>query len=573
MSGIIDLDAERARRERQVEVRTLGPCRLGEPTVADLRRLHDRLWPRPAQANHAATVNELISFVVREPMLTPDDVARLPSASRRRLRTEALIVCGAAGDYRRLRGSHLSLDERAVTALRWAAGRRAREIRTTVARLAERRAQLARAPVHIAARSRSPTGVGGAVLGRSTRSLDLLSGVSRPLRRFTDVTRQLGMLHTNARRLSFAGAVADELPALTGRGLGLAPGATDVLARGIAAGAVGNPATSMWRAARTPSLASAIADASLVGGIRRMQRDGLAGFGAGGIAAAVRMQTLTVRPVSGVLGARGDVLGALTHLGVLRTPEPWRRLTGIGALTDLTRTAAGWLREHTPILIVFEQLLPRFAAGPLAWIVEVVSLRAAVALMRVEADAGLDALLDEIALALVEEDVLDAFAQTLATAGALAPYNRQWLHGGLGALRGEPDWIGAAPLLTLGVEGAYRDLARAEGLIVQRRARDLVVLPGGQTRGLNGIEALFEYLALDADRVTFLRQRAYGGPGNELRHALVQDRSAATARRHVGSMLLALGICPERFVDAGAMDIAAVALEAHADRLDAPVAA
>jgi hypothetical protein len=89
-------------------------------------------------------------------------------------------------------------------------------------------------------------------------------------------------------------------------------------------------------------------------------------------------------------------------------------------------------------------------------------------------------------------------------------------------------------------------------------------MPTGGTKNADGIEVLFGYLQLDADRVRFLKRRAYGGPGNQFRHALVEDTSDDTARRHTACLLVALTIWLERFVDAEPMQVTADALEARA---------
>ena len=88
----------------------------------------------------------------------------------------------------------------------------------------------------------------------------------------------------------------------------------------------------------------------------------------------------------------------------------------------------------------------------------------------------------------------------------------------------------------------------------------MLVLPDGM-KPARGVEPIFERLQLDRDRVIFLKRRAYGGPGNRLRHAVVDDDSDDSIRRHAIRLLLALGIWLETFSDESPMPLITESLE------------
>lgn len=642
MSIVIDLDARRADRQRRIEVRVLGACLLGPPTIKGQRRLNSRLHVRPVNVRPGATVDELISVVCREPGLTVADVAQLPTTARRRFRLAALEVCGAAGDYRRLRGSHLSPDERAHAALIWRGQRQAAELPSTLVRVRERQSQLAgptavRSPPEGVARS-----IGAQPLA-ITQFLQSMGHVTGPhsLDRLTRSTRQLDLLGAKLPGFGFAESVR--------RGLGIIPRSLDLQAinsvtaisaaegarrsvlEAVSDGSRADPIGAQLRAASTfgllgldrelsavaalrdhPTgrLAAALGDQSLsrfepqamlpeafskIAGrysvndpilkhtlpagwaqvLDPARADILGLFGAKAFGGTFDAQLapfrrrITLDPFSGP----GGLVGALSASGLLGKDAPWRTLIGADALRDLTRGALEWLERSSPVILLFERLRPRFAAGPLAWLLDLLSMGSAVAVMSFEADAGLEALLDHVAEALVAPGVLDSLKAGVSSAPMLPRYAREWLLKGLAELRGQPDWVGATPLLTWGVEGAYRHAARAEGLIVHRDGKDRIKLSTGGTRPANGIEVVFDHIQLDDDRVIFLKQGTYGGSGNQFRHALVSDNSDGTARRHTACLLLALTIWIERFVDANAMEITANALEARAERLQLASAA
>lgn len=137
--GETDLNRQRARRD--LHVRGVGDFVLQDLSFEAERRLWPFLRRWPHVPTYGACVDEFISAVVVEPVLTPEDVGAFPMRVRQQLRLAALDIVGAARDYRRLRGSHLSMDERAFASLYWRRERQLEDGQAIIDRLRARRAK------------------------------------------------------------------------------------------------------------------------------------------------------------------------------------------------------------------------------------------------------------------------------------------------------------------------------------------------------------------------------------------------------------------------------------------------
>jgi hypothetical protein len=295
--------------------------------------------------------------------------------------------------------------------------------------------------------------------------------------------------------------------------------------------------------------------------LSRLARLGVAGNG-----------LLTTRQIHEL--ARGTSVSRLVHEQMTDISRSFlggslahRAIADFDALRGIAGAAAArafeWAEGQRPLLVVFEELLPRWAREPLAFLLEIVSLGAALVLMKLERTAGATAVLDALVPALTAPEVVEALQRGVESAPQLSAYNRQFLLGGLAHLTEDgPNWVMAVAGLSPGVEGAYRDVARSTGLTrPNKKGKDELILPAGVTKPAHGVEALFEHMDLDEGYIMFLKLRAYGPSGNPFRHGAVQDESPEAARRHAAALALALAIWLEQFVDRSAMQTVCDSIE------------
>lgn len=118
----------------------LGRVVLRGPTMSVERRL-SLAYERPVHLSYRRFVNDLIAGCATTP-LSVEEVDALPEFSRARLRNAMAEVAGADRWLRRLRGSHLSGDERLFAAMLWEHREQRRRVRALLTgerqRLAER---------------------------------------------------------------------------------------------------------------------------------------------------------------------------------------------------------------------------------------------------------------------------------------------------------------------------------------------------------------------------------------------------------------------------------------------------
>src|SRR5215207_1758251 len=113
------------------DVPGLGRCELRPASI----RIETDLagaYQRALTAEYRRFVGELIAGCLVSPALTAAQVDALPTRTRTRLRVMVVAVCGLDSDVRRLRGSHLSADERVFAAMLW----RFERFRTQLGKLA-----------------------------------------------------------------------------------------------------------------------------------------------------------------------------------------------------------------------------------------------------------------------------------------------------------------------------------------------------------------------------------------------------------------------------------------------------
>lgn len=539
---VIDLHAVEP-QPRVLEVHGVGRCVVCSPTLRAHLRLAGHLDGNPFRVDQGRCVDELISVCVREPRLTPAAVRRLPAPACRRLRLGALEAAGVASDYRRLRGSHLTADERAYAALRWRADRRRVESERLMRSLRDRPVPdippMASRLVELAQTARTAPWRDAIESAQGwSRPLDLLfPSLSKTLHFDPSATTKFGTFVTSQmaraaealrggqyRRTAFAVAqrrYVDELVSgfdVTSRIIRELTGTFDVRRT------LPKPWHGFEQAHRLDSAAFA---AAFDPGIRR----------------AAQMLTQNVdKMVSQQVRSGSAPLG------------------GFDGVMEL-------LRRERPVLVVVEDLLPRWKQRPLAVLVDLVSVRGLAALMQLEVEGGTGVVVDALTPAVTEEEVLDAVAEGVENAGYIEPYSREWLREALNNLRQHPRrWVLAVGHLVLGVEGAFRDGARQAGLVDWSRRDKQVIVENG--KHVDAVERLFGHLGLEPSHDLFLRSQAYGGRGNAIRHASVRDQSSPeAARRQVTVLLLALAMGLEHFGDRRAMRMLLASVEWHARRL------
>jgi hypothetical protein len=288
----------------------------------------------------------------------------------------------------------------------------------------------------------------------------------------------------------------------------------------------------------------------------------------------VRWNRRVERALGTVRGALGD--DAATSL-LARFPSATLSGQGIGTSQAIARVAgfqeivtrsleiAG---RGTLVVVVFDELRESLDGSPLRFLTSVVDIETAVVLMRVETARGREAVLDGMASAVVDSDVLRAVEDGLDGLSAkLSPMNRRRLRGVLAKLSEEPtDWLAISDSLTLGVEAAFRSGAEKEGLAVRRPIRGKntqYLMVGSRPRPLSGIEMLFEHVGLNDERVAFLKRLAFGGPGNVFRHGGPGhgDEDEGDYRRQAVAMVLAFVLWFEAHGDRRPLEALASAVE------------
>jgi hypothetical protein len=542
---VIDKDAMEPQL-RTLEVRGVGRCIMRSPTWRGLLRLDGHLDGNPFRADQHRCVDELISLCVREPRLNPSTVRRLPAHARQRLRLGALEAVGVDSNYRRLRGSHLSADERAYAALRWRADHRRAESEQLMRSLRDKVVpvpEVSRAASRLArvARLAGTAPVRDAIEGaqRWSRPLDHL-GLSLVKTQHFDVVAT-----TKSNTLLVASMAARAAEGFGGGGYHRAAftfsqrRSMDEMVRGL-------DATPRLVRDFTRTLAFERTLTNAWRGFERAHRfDGaaLAATSALNTGRAVQMTTENIdkmfsRQVRAAFAPVGDFEAAM-----------------------------GLLCRERPVLLVVEGLLPRWKQRPLAVLVDLLSVRALAALMQLEVEDGVTAVVDALTPAVTDIEVLDALQAAVDDAPYIAEYSREWLSEALGNVRRCPTrWVLAVGHLVLGVEGAFRDGARQAG-VTRWGPRDKQVIVETE-KAADGIEAIFRHLKLEASWDLFLRGQAYGGSGSAIRHATVRDQSSPdAARRQVTVLLLALAMGLERFADRRAMQTLLASIEAHARQL------
>lgn len=606
---VIDLDTIQPQPQpqpRTLDVRGVGRCVVQAPSWHAELRLDRHLTFRPVRANHRACVDELISACVREPRLSPSAVRTLRPHARRWLRLASLEAVGAASDYRRLGGSHLSANERAYAALRWRADRQRAESQRLRRRLRDQRDKTLRIPAGAAELARvgasSPVRAAMAAVKHTTGLTHALSsslaktvnlGLSSRLQEHVtrlardasavEAFRATGNKPWDAR---VAFAARPETEGLT-RALRI-PG--EDLIRQMTRGFLGTGLPKGWSAQQLVSNAFEAERLRVrldVGAYRmrglgqsldtsRLLHEQVRGFAHSELSRLARLGVagnglLTTRQIHEL--ARGTSVSRLVHEQMTDISRSFlggslahRAITEFDALRGIGAAAARafeWAEGQRPLLVVFEELLPRWASEPLAFLLEIVSLGAALVLMKLERTAGVVAVLDALVPALTAPEVVEALQRGVESAPQLSAYNREFLLGGLDHLaKDDSNWVMAVAGLSPGVEGAYRDVARSTGLTrPNKKGKDMLILPTGGTKTANGVEAIFEHMDIDEGYVMFLKLRAYGPAGNPFRHGAVQDESLEAARRHAAALALALAIWLEQFVDRSAMQTVCDSIE------------
>lgn len=543
----------------ELYVRGVGDCVMRDLARSGEARVGRHLRSRPYRANYRACVDDLISSCLTEPALSPAEVSALPPAARRRLRFAALGVVGAARDYRRLAGSHLGRDERAYMAMRWHRERFSNDIRERLRgyrRRLEKRALEGRPrstargrvkPAYPSAfKNLQGLGFAGSVLGRSNPTLTLACSNPARLAMFGAV----GTSHRNLSSLLYAPRPKRSI----------VPDAA-ALARTVGAEGVGSPLADRVRLA-TKGLVPDFSDV-----ITKRFRGLAAGFGPdiddrrriAGIADSLGLDVNSRRPLGGLrtadhLDGLRTIVGGLSVAGRVGAasrpalPVGLRELAGLGGLRgfrglqEVVRQSWKVADRGELVVVLYRELRRRLEDSPLGFLVAMLDRTAAVALMQVEAKDGLEAVIDALAPAVASPEVLEALETGVANAPYLSAPIRRWLLRAL-AESSAGEWMMATPYLNHGVEGAFRDAARANGMTTIHRTSEYMVF-GSRKTPLKSISSLFEHLPLDEERIRFLKRKAYAGHTNQYRHGVIYEMNISDAdfRRHGVVLLLALAI-------------------------------
>lgn len=590
----------------KLHVRGVGDCVMQDLARSGEARVGQHLRSRPHRANYRACVDDLISSCLTEPSLSPAEVSALSPAARRRLRFAALEVVGAARDYRRLAGSHLGRDERAFMAMRWRRERFSRDIRERLRghrRRLEKQALEGRPRLTFRGRVKPAypcafktfqgLGFAGSVLGRSNPALTLarsnparlamldavgtshrnLSGLLYAARPKQSIVPDATALARTVGAEGFSRPLADQARLAT---KGLVPDFSDVISsrfRGLADGfgpdinnrrRIAGIADSFGLHFDNRRHIAGIADSLSLHVNSRRRLDGLLTAGyfddlraiAGGLSVASRVGAAS-RPVLPVLPVG---LKALAGLGDLR---------GFRSVQEVVRQSWKVADRGEFVVVLYRELRRRLEDSPLGFLVALLDRTAAVALMQVEADDGLEAALDALAPAVASPEVLEALETGVANAPYLSAPIRQWLLRAL-AESSAGEWMMATPYLNHGVEGAFRDAARANGMTTIHRTSEYMVF-GSRKTPLKSISSLFEHLPLDDERIRFLKKKAYAGHTNQYRHAVIYELNISDAdfRRHGVVLLLALAIWLDLYGESRPIDAISDAVSDHAPAIAA----
>jgi hypothetical protein len=446
----------------RLAVRELGAC-----TVAPLP-FGTELWSveefeQPWRTNYWRFASVLIAGALEEDV-TPEQVERLSDHSRARLRRALVTVCELEGDYRRLRGSHLSLDERLYAVFLWRferfrekTGRLVASGMSAVGRALVPTVESLAGQFQRVARSVIPPAVEGLVRGGDR----LLAGV--PVERLTAAHVQLdGLVET-----------------LEGQGY----------RRAVALGIPRNPL-------RAPKLPEGLFQGFRVGGQVQTLR------GAGGLAPRLGLleDPNFQRAVRSFTLRRGSNL-ALPPLQVPPLPAE-------GFFSRLGREVQEWVADFAEA----SAFLRQWQGRPLWFFISLLTWRQAKPLVGLEGVQLEEALLRGLAEAIRDEDLSQALNAAIEQAPYLTPSQRENLQHGLEHARGR-QWVRACSPLLDGLEGAFWRAARGQAVITPERG--LVSRP---TKPVHSVETLFKLLRLDPEYRSFLVRHVFGEVGNVFRH-------------------------------------------------------
>jgi hypothetical protein len=138
-----------------------------------------------------------------------------------------------------------------------------------------------------------------------------------------------------------------------------------------------------------------------------------------------------------------------------------------------------------------------------------------------------DQLFDFLEAAFADPDFVEGTCKALDEAQVLSDVSREHLKHGLRHL-GQREPLHAWPPLIIGLEGAFTDVAIAEGVAVQvgnavhfadADGKPLKKKPGG----VEDVAKKLGHAATDSDFGDFLVRQVYGGAGNPFRHGSARD--------------------------------------------------
>lgn len=548
------------REQQPVQLRTPGfeSSVVRCPTLTD--DSVERFLRCPARASACAFVTELLA-VCLAPARRPREVAALPESDRARLRLALVAASGREREWRKLRGSHLTADERLMALMVW----RRQDQERLFKRLRERRRELAVASKVAAGELAPQVKVPVGALGRAVTSMVEAQKMLMPMCALSDYSMSVKPLTPFP---NYCAELLDPVR-LLGVTVGLAK-SVHVGPSSLMFGGVNvlppSPDPAMTTAARL--VRDLYTDPSplvvaLAGGPNsfiwsELMRTGLA------LGAPAWMET--VRTMSdGLLGmqtvqALGDAgRGVVSSLKL--DPEA-------AALLRIQSQAALWRMPVMPGLVDLGETLQRYIRAPL-WEFPEEWEEADRFMERWERQAlwyllsqfGLHALLrlaklgraevEEVLLQALEAVVTDGeVVPALRTAVANAPHLDRFPRGHLDHALEQAEkgsYIPASGSLYPGLEGAFGEVGCARALITPERKW------ADQPKKAVNFETMVKRLGLDDEFELFIVTAVFGDVGNRYRHGY--GDATRGVRRQVLFGIAVLAGWLQEFAGVSALDV------------------
>jgi hypothetical protein len=483
------------RREVERRVPSLGTCVFTAPSVAvDTQLAHYYSADEP---DVRAFVNELVAAVVKTPELDAAEVDSLSESARAIMRVATAEAAGCGRAYHRLAGSGLGGEERLYRAMRERHEENIARVRDAVGAMHDN-------VVRMVERTQRTLRQAGALdfVERNRRQIENMNRLVEQTIRppvFDHIERMNRLVEQTIRP-----SVIEQLSR--------PDSALNIFARGYAS-----------MAERLSRQLQSVLQPEYFGGLERIQRqinEAIRPAHLDALTRATDQIRKTVRPqyldalarisdqiVRAVSPAHVDQMAALG--------DRLRQLTTTPLFDSVRGTLLGLLEAYATLL---ERRYPKVFANPdkpppFLFLVASLPLWIAVPLLDALVEGDDEPLLQRLEEAIDGTAVVDVVQAALQQTPSLDEYSKRHLVHALDDIR-DGRYVDAAPPLYQGLERAFRETARRQG-VIDPVSESLV---GGDRRGRARVEEFLGHLIDDARYLRFLRSWVFGREGDAARH-------------------------------------------------------